>query len=284
VAVATPVLDEAEVATTRNPRYERIVHDFGATAERMVVCGMHVHVDVSDEDEGVGVLDGVRPWLPVLLALSVNSPFAWGRDTGHASWRSQVWGRWPTAGPTEPYGNAEAYRAATQALVESRAALDRGMLYLDARLAEAYPTVEIRVADVCTQVEDAVLVAALTRALTETAAAEWRRGEAAPAWRTELVRAASWRASRFGMSDKLLHPVNRTLVPAREASLALMHHTADALDEAGDRGRVAALFEELTRRGSGAARQHAAAAAGGSLEAVVDDLARRTGSAPTMRA
>ena len=98
------------------------------------------------------VLDHLRPWLPVLSAISVNSPFNSGRDTGHASWRSQLWGGWPTAGPAEPFGDRAGYEAATQALMDSGAAMDKGMLYLDARPPSAYPTVEMRVADVCTDV------------------------------------------------------------------------------------------------------------------------------------
>ncbi len=108
---------------------------------------MHVHVDVADDGEGVKVIDGLRPWLPVLRAMSVNSPYWRGTDTGYASWRSQVWARWPTAGPSDLFQDPEGYRAATEALVRSGAALDLGMLYFDARLSQSYPTVEIRVFD-----------------------------------------------------------------------------------------------------------------------------------------
>lgn len=276
VAVATPVLPDEPVATTAKARYERIVNEFGETGRQAVVMGMHVHVDIASEDEGVAVLDGIRPWLPVLLAVSANSPFAWGVDTSYASWRSQAWGRWPTAGPTEPFGDAVTYHLVSDALVGTGAALDRGMLYYDARLAEAYPTVEIRVADVCTEVEDAVVITALARALTETLARDWERRDASAPWRTDLVRAASWRAARFGLSGQLVHPVEQTLAPARDVVEALVRHTGDALEEAGDLERVQALFEQLVSRGSGAARQRAVAESQGSLEAVVDDLAERT--------
>src|SRR5919107_1779987 len=121
---------------------------------------MHVHVEVADEEEAVAVVDGVRPWLPVLLAVSANSPFWHGRDTGHASWRSQVWGRWPTGGPREALRGLTEYRETARLLQEWGAAMDDAMLYFDVRLAAALPTVEVRVADVCTDVDDAVLVAA----------------------------------------------------------------------------------------------------------------------------
>ena len=138
VAVGTPVLQKSDQEqVTAKDRYERIVHEFGEISRQGSVCGMHVHVDVADDEEGVTVIDGLRPWLPVLRAMSVNSPYWRGTDTGYASWRTQVWARWPTAGPSDPFGDPAGYRAVTEALVASGAALDVGMLYLDARLAQA---------------------------------------------------------------------------------------------------------------------------------------------------
>jgi carboxylate-amine ligase len=276
LAVPTPVLADQEADATDKPRYQRIVEEFGQMGRSAVASGMHVHVDVADDDEGVAVLDRLRPWLPVLLALSANSPFAWGVDTAYASWRSQVWGRWPTAGQTEPFGDAAAYHAATEALIATGAAIDRGMLYLDARLSASYPTVEIRIADVCTEVENATLVAALARALVETAARSTAAGEALTPWRTDLVRAATWRAARFGLEDQLVHPVEQRLAPARTVVEAVFRHTQAALEDAGDLQRVRDLFEQLASRGSGAARQRAVAEASGSLVAVVDDVRDRT--------
>src|SRR5581483_5154556 len=111
-----------------------------------------------------------RPWLPVLRAMSANSPYWHGRDTGYASWRSQVWARFPTAGPTEPFGDHAGYEAATRALVESGAALDKAMMYFDARLSEQYATVAVRVCDVLVEPGDTVLLAVLIRGLVATLA------------------------------------------------------------------------------------------------------------------
>jgi len=275
VAVATPVLgwDRDEQQPTPRSRYQHIVDEFGDTSG--MVGGMHVHVGVDDE-EAVPVLDHLRPWLPVLLALSANSPYDAGRDTGHASWRSQVWGRWPTAGPTEPYGDLAGYRAATDAVVRTGAALDRGMLYLDARIAERFPTVEIRVSDVCTDLDDVILVAALGRALVTTVAARASRGEPVPTWRVELLRAARWRAARYGLADDLVHPVERRLRKPRDVVGDLLAFVGDALEESGDRDLVDALVEHLFARGTGATRQRSAYEATGSLVEVVHDLIERT--------
>ena len=268
---AHPLEDDRPVRVTPKPRYERIVEEFGIVGREASVCGMHVHVDVADDDEGVAVLDGLRPWLPVLRALSVNSPFWRGQDTGFASWRTQVWGRWPTTGPAEPFGSGKRYHEAAEALIASGAALDRGMLYLDARLAASYPTVEVRVFDVMTELDDVALVAALTRALVETVV----RRPSPETWRTDLLRAAHWRASRYGLSSQLLHPQTGDPAPAREVVEATIAFCGEALQEAGDLERVSDGFEQLTARGTGASRQRAAAEAGGGVEAVVADLRAR---------
>jgi carboxylate-amine ligase len=273
VAVGTPVFDYDDSRVTPKSRYERIAVEFGAIGRQAVVCGMHVHVSVADDEEGVRVIDGLRPWLPVLRAMSANSPFWRGRDTGYASWRSQVWGRFPTAGPAEPFGTADAYRQVTGAMIASGAAIDEGMLYLDARLSRSYPTVEVRVFDVVTDPGDAVLLAMLTRGLVSTIAGSAATPPAAP-WRTEALRAAHWLASRDGLSRDLLHPVDATRAPARTAVDALVEYVSPALEGAGDRSEVSGLTEALFARGTGSARQRASFEAGG-LAAVMSDLQRR---------
>jgi glutamate---cysteine ligase / carboxylate-amine ligase len=145
---------------------------FGPTAQEVLTCGCHVHVSVESEEEGIAAVDRIRVWLPVILAISANSPFYDGRDTGYASYRSQLWMRWPSAGPTDAFGTPEAYHELVRSMVESGVLLDDGMIYFDARLSQRYPTVEIRVADVCVDLEDTLVIAALCRALVETAAAE----------------------------------------------------------------------------------------------------------------
>ena len=202
-AVGVAPLSSRAPRVSRQARYERIVQEFGDMGLAAGTLGMHVHVDVADDDEAVRVVDGLRRWLPLLVGLAANSPYAAGGDTGYASWRQQVVTRWPTAGQSEAYGSAAEYRRVTEALIATGAALDPGMLYLDARLAADYPTVEIRVADVCTEVADAMLVVALCRALVETVA-----GAVDPdPLRSDLLRAAHWRAARYGLAGSLVHPL-----------------------------------------------------------------------------
>lgn len=272
VAMAAPALVDDDVEVTRHPRYQRIREEYGELAQGALACAMHVHVDVADEEEGIRALDGIAPWLPLLLALSANSPYAYGRDTGHASWRTQIWTRWPSHGTGEAFGDVATYRAVADRLTAWGAGLDDGMVYFDVRLSRAYPTLEIRIADVTTELEDTVLVTALARALVATYA------DAGPSdgWRSDLLRAAGWRASRYGISGRLVDPTSLELVPARDALQTLVHHVRPALERTGDLERVERLLEQVITRGNGAIQQRRAYEAGGDLAAVVDDCRRRT--------
>jgi carboxylate-amine ligase len=275
VAVPAPVLVDPQEDVTPKPRYQRIFDEFGEISRQSLACAMHVHVDVHGDEEAVTVIDRIRPWLPVLTAVSANSPYWRGRDTGYASWRTQTWTRWPSNGARESFGDHETYRRTTQKLVEWGAALDPAMVYFDVRLSEKYPTVEVRVADVCTELEDALLVAALARALVTTAAAG--KDDTSEAWRSDLLRAAAWRASRHGLSGELVHPETLDLAPVREVLKAMVAYVGESLDEAGDREFVVDAFEHLLSRGNGASRQRSVyEATGGDLQAVVKDLRERT--------
>jgi len=256
-------------------RYRDIVERFGAVARAAGTCGMHVHVEVDSPEQGVAVIDRVAPWLPVLLALSANSPFYDDRDTGYSSWRAQVWSRWPTAGPAEPFGSLAEYHRVGERLLASGAARDEGMLYYDARLGQAQPTVELRVTDVCTDVEDALLVAALARGLVERSVRAEADGGPLRAWRVQELRAAQWRASRDGVSGTLLHPVTGERTGARDVLRAVRDHLEDLLAEAGDLGRVDEGLDRVLVR-SGASSQRSAYERGGSVESVVADLVART--------
>jgi carboxylate-amine ligase len=276
VAVSTPPLGDESAQVSPDERYGRLLAEFRAVARSALACGMHVHVDVEGDEEAVAVVDRLRPWLPLLLAVSANSPLWRGTDTGYASWRSQVWGRWPSAGQTEPFADPAGYRTAAQALIASGAAIDEAQLYWDVRLAAELPTVEVRVADVCTDVADTILVAALARALVETTAREWAADEPLAPWRTDLLRAAHWRAARDGVDGLLVHPVSAELVPAPEALDAVVAYTREALDHAGDLDLVADGLERVQRSGGGAGAQRRTLVEHGSYEAVVADLVERT--------
>ncbi len=267
---------EVTPRTVRSERYDRITELYGITAEEQLTCGCHVHVSVADRDEAVGVIDRIRGWLPVLTALSANSPFWQGRDTSYAAYRSPVMNRWPSAGPTDVFGSAEAYDRLVEDMVATGVLLDPGMVYFDARPSQNYPTVEIRVADVCLDVEDTAVVAALCRGLVERAAAEYRAETAPVPTPVTLLRLAGWRAARDGMGGELLDPVTMRPRPAWDAVGTLLEHVREPLRSAGDEELVTAGLDRIRRDGTGADRQRRVHERTGTLEDVVADAVRVT--------
>ncbi|MFA1539441.1 carboxylate-amine ligase [Actinomadura monticuli] len=277
-AVAALATSPVSVRPSLTPshRYLRMADAYGPAADEQLTCGCHVHVGIESPDEGVAVLDRIRPWLPPLLALSANSPFWQGADTGYDSWRHQVWNRWPSSGPTELFGSAAAYRTTVEAMLSTGALVDEGMIYFDARLSRHYPTVEVRVPDVCLVADDAVLMAAFVRALVDTAARAWHAGEPPDPVRADLMRLAMWRACRSGLRDDLVDPRTRRAAPAAAVVGALLDHLTPALDRAGDLETATRLLHDLLERGNGAHFQRTVHTRAHNVAAVVAAAADRT--------
>jgi len=261
---------------TREPRYSTMMERYGATAQHVLVCGCHVHVGIESREEGVAVLDRIRNWLPVILALSANSPFANGDDTGYASYRFAAWHQWQSAGPTEVFGSAAAYEEFERMLVETEVILDRRMIYLDARLPHQQPTVEVRIADVCLDPRDTIVLAAIVRALVDTAADEWRRGIAPVAVPAAALRLAEWQAALTGATGRLPHPVHGRGGTGADAVAALVEHVGPALEANGDDDLVRSGLERMLEDGGGAGVQRRAYSRSGSLLEVVTEAIRVT--------
>ncbi|MGV9255579.1 glutamate--cysteine ligase 2 [Streptomyces sp. NPDC003697] len=257
-----------------NRRYQWMAEQYGIATQEQLVCGMHVHVSVESDEEAVAVVDRIRPWLPVLMALSANSPFWQGKDSRYDSYRTQVWGRWPSAGPTELFGSPERYHRRVADMVATGVILDEGMVYFDARLSQRYPTVEIRVSDVCLHAATAQLIATLARGLVETAARAWRAGEEPVDHSVNLLRLAAWQASRAGVARELLHPATLRRLPAESVVRDLLDHVGDALADTGDLDRARDAVDALLRHGNGARVQRELLERTGSLRDVVTECVR----------
>ncbi|SEL01754.1 carboxylate-amine ligase [Blastococcus sp. DSM 46786] len=263
-----------EQVITPEPRYEAMVRRWAGLAQRQDICGCHVHVGVPDLDTAVAVLDRARVHLPVLLALTGSSPFHDGGDTGYESYRTLWWGRWPHTGIPEPLGSADRYRAVVDGLVTAGVVEDASHLYWDLRPSSHLPTVEFRLADVCTDLDDAVLHAALAASLVRVLAARAERDEPFEQPRTELLRAARWRAARDGVSGALFDPVAAVLVDARTAVEALLAELADDLADRGELDEVQHLVQRLLARGTSAVRQRAVWRRTGDLREVAASIVR----------
>lgn len=256
------------------PRYARIGRQFGATARENLTNGFHVHVGVASREEAVAALDRIRIWLPELLALSGNSPFWQGADTGYASYRHRVMSRWPISGPTEVFGSAEAYDRHRDLLLATEVPLDTGMFYYDARPSERYSTLEVRIADVVPDAAVAAVIASLVRALVETATrVPAARVAAVPA--SEL-RVWSWMASRSGVSGRLVDPATGRPAPAGGVVGRLLDAVRPVLADYGEEAAVEAVVARVLREGTGADLQRQAYAAHREVRDVVAAVLRAT--------
>ncbi|WP_329372773.1 glutamate--cysteine ligase [Streptomyces sp. NBC_00669] len=269
---AAPVADGPAVPVTATQRYRQIRADVARLVDEQLICGMHIHVAVPDREAGAAALGRLRPWLPVLVALGANSPFWEGRDTGFASWRTVVFGRWPVSGPPPFFSGAAHYEERVAALLATGVVADRHQLYWHARLSDEYPTLEVRAPDVQLDVESAVTIAGMARGLVATALREGRRGARPLDPPASVLQAAGWHAARRGLSADLVDPRTATPSSAAEVVGSLLERIAPALKEFGDAGRVNAGAQRLIRNGTGAARQRAAFARGG-MDSLVDLIA-----------
>jgi carboxylate-amine ligase len=240
---------------TPAPRYQAMVDRWAGLAMQQDICGCHVHVGVPDLETAVGVMDRARPYLPVLLAMTGSSPFHDGVDTGHDSYRTVWWSRWPTTGPPEYLGSAERFREVVAGMVTSGVVADSSHLYWDLRPSSHLPTLEFRLADVCTEVDDVVLHAALARSLVRVLAGRFEGSDPCPQPRPELLRAARWRAARHGLDGQLFDPLQCELVPARVAVRRLLAELQDDLRDHDEWAVVVELVERLFERGTSASRQ-----------------------------
>jgi len=275
VALATSLLP-GESHLVPAPRYRRMQRRFGLTLREQLTCGFHVHVAVDSPHEGVQALDRIRPWLPVLLALSANSPYWQGVDTEFASYRYQAWNRWPSAGPYDLSGGVDAYTRREEEALAAGIAIDGGMIYADARLSRHVPTIEVRIADVCLRPSDATAIALLVRALVETSVAEWAAGVPADPVSTSFLRLASWRASKSGLNEALVHPATRVPVAAGAAVHALLDHVHDHFTSAEEERIVLDTVAVILREGTGERRQRAAMRVRGDHRDVVAEAVLQT--------
>ena len=266
-AVGAAPLGEPHASVTASRRYLALHHVAPALLNEQLLDGMHVHVGVPSRSAGVDVLNRLRPRLHILLALSANSPFWRGRDSGFASWRSVHMQRWPVEGPPPLFAGVEDYESRVGTLLASGVIMDRAMLYWHARVSDRYPTVEVRVTDVALDPATAVTCASLARALVTQALREGalERPEGAPA--PEAVRAAAWQAAHEGVGGALLDLTSSgghgpRLRPASALVLEMAEAACASLPPL-ERDATLSGVQAVLDSGGGAQRQRAAVRDGG---------------------
>jgi carboxylate-amine ligase len=271
-----PLADWRTQGFIPKPRFEHIAKTYAQLADEHVICACHVHVGVEDRDTAIQVINRVRPWLPVLAALSASSPFWMGEDTGYASYRSMIWERWPMAGIPPAFQSFDHYKKGVKLLIDTGTSVDAGQIFWDIRPGIRYRTVEFRIADSCATVDETVIQAGLSRALVQKCLNELERGDPSPDIRPELLRAAKWRSARFGLTDSLLDPISAELVPAHSLVESLFNYVRSPLEEVGDWDEMTELVEHTKCVGSSAERQRRVFSETNRLEDVVDLLVRET--------
>ena len=265
---------------TPKERYHGLMKDFGQLADEHLICGCHVHVGVGEREAGIAILNRARNWNSILLALSGNSPFWEGADTRYSSFRTEIWRRWPMAGAPLPFRDRAEYDELVRDLVRAGAISDETKIYWDIRPADRFETIEFRACDIGTSWRDTVAIAILCRALAQTC---WREhmadqgsGTEFRAVRGEILRAAEWRAARYGVEGELIDVRQSQLRPAREVVEGFLGWLRPVLDERGEWEFAQNWAAQVLAEGNGAARQRRALEEGGSLSGVVDDLIART--------
>jgi len=268
--VGTPPDAHAFPSITDTERYHRVVRDMGGIIADHQMSGLHVHVGVPSREHGVAALNSVRPWLPLLTAMSGNSPLWRGNDTGYASWRTIQLRRWTTAGCPPSFTDAADYDRRLRQLLGIGGTGDLALISWNVRLSEHLPTIEFRMADAQLTADDTMLIAALCRALVMRAIDDVEAGgtaaephDAVAASLTldlppELLSAAIVHSAHTGLSAETFEPATGALAPAADAVGRLLDHVEEQLTREGDRELVHELAARMLREGTGAARQRAA--------------------------
>jgi carboxylate-amine ligase len=267
----------ADFELTTTGRYGRMQEQYRLLVDEQLICGLQIHVGVSDRDLAVEIMQRVARDLPVLTALSASSPYWNEQDTGYSSIRSIIWQRWPSAGTTGRLESASDYDDLLTDLIHTGVIADQKMAYFDVRPSSHAPTLELRVCDACPIVDDAILIAGLFRAAIRAAEQDIEDGRPFEPLAPPMHRAALWRAARGGLSGELLdHSRHPRPVPAADAVWAMVERLRGPLTELGDHDEVQFLTESILARGNSADRQRATFAERGRLQDVMEHVVAET--------
>ena len=261
---------------TEQAAYLQLHDTYGLLTVEQSVCGCHIHVGIRDPELTIAVMNRVRGWIPALVALSANSPFWMGHDSRYASYRTEVFHRWPTAGIPEHFADRSAYDELLAQLHATDSIDAPARLYWDVRPSARYPTLEFRASDVLMTIDECVAVAALVRALVETCHRAAVAEVPFDAPRPELLRAALWRGARFGLSGQLVDLEAMEVRPAAEVLTSLLDFVRPVLEERGEWQEVSTTASFVLREGTGAERQCRSQTGADGLLAVVDGTAVAT--------
>jgi carboxylate-amine ligase len=260
---------------TEQERYRELVESMQWVAERELIFGLHVHIGMDSGAQAIAVANALRTWLPELLALSANSPFWHGRDTGLASTRSKVFDAFPRSGLPPAFSSFEEFELLVERGVRTNSFPDATYIWWDLRPHPKLGTIEVRICDGQTRIDSLTGIVALVQSLAAAASERYERVGALPIQPITLIAENKWRAARYGLGADLIDLEQDAERPAADALRALVEVAeplARRLGCAAELGEV----ECVLARGTGADEQRRVHADTGSLLAVVRWLAEET--------
>jgi len=256
-------------------RYTQLQTDMAELARRMLIFGMHVHVGIEDKELMIDVMNQARYFLPHLLALTTSSPFWQGRDTGLKSYRTVVFESLPRTGLPPVFDSWADYRGFIDTLVATRCIDEPTKIWWDVRPHPKFPTLEFRVCDICTRVDEAVCLAAVVQAIVAKLIKLRLHNQSWRIYRHHLITENKWRAVRYGLDGRLIDFGKQQEVPLHFLVNELLEFVDDVVEELGTRKEVE-YVHTLLAEGTSADRQLEVFRKTGDLQAVVDQLVQET--------
>jgi carboxylate-amine ligase len=284
IAASThPFSKWTEQKHTRKDRYDSLTHEMQGAARRLVICGMHVHVGIDDDELRIDLMNQMAYFLPHLLALSCSSPFWVGQDTGLKSYRLTIFDALPRTGLPERFASYAEYERHIRILIDAGSIEDSTRIWWDLRPSARFPTLETRIMDVCTRLDDTIALTSLLVCLMRMLYRLRKRNQRWRIYTRMLIRENRWRAMRYSFDEGLIDFAKGSVVPFAELIdeiLDLVAEDAAVLGCEQELGKI----KDILSRGTSAHRQlrdFERARAGGSsvadsLKSVVDTLIRDT--------
>jgi carboxylate-amine ligase len=256
-------------------RYEHIVEEHQQLARALLIFGMHVHVAMPDRATTIDLMNAARYFLPHLLALSTSSPFWIGRDTGLKSYRTAVFRSLPRTGVPDHFGSWSEYENYVKLLIDLKCIDDGKKIWWDVRPHPTFGTLEFRMCDLTTKVEETICIAALCQAIVVKLHRLYLKNLGFRLYRRALIEENKWRAARWGIEGKLIDFGKRTEVPMRDLAIELLEFIDDVVDDLGSRNEVN-YVHTILREGTSADRQLKVYKETGDIKAVVRHLVDET--------
>jgi carboxylate-amine ligase len=260
---------------TPNPRYEEIVEDMQQIARANLIFGLHVHVGIEDREIGIHIMNAARYFLPHIFALSTNSPFWQGQNTGLKSYRSKIFDRFPRTGIPDHFGSLSEYENYLKLLIKTRCIDNAKKIWWDVRMHPFFNTLEYRICDIPMRADESIALAALFQAVTAKLYKLIRQNLGFRLYRRVLLNENKWRAARHGISGKLIDFGKQEEVETVSLIAELMEFIEDVVDDLGSREELA-YVQEILKIGTGADRQLAVWHHTHDIKKVVDYIVAET--------